>query len=134
MEDIVETKLALNLKIDKEELWWEQCAKVNWLRYGDQNSKFFHHYASSRHNFNCIKGLRDENNTLRTDEMAKLNIAVNFFEDLFGSRGVVEVDRIYDEVNGKISSSMNDFLLGAFKPEEIKSAIHDMGLTKTPRL
>ncbi|KAA3466242.1 putative Transposon TX1 [Gossypium australe] len=38
---IVEVQLGLNLEADKEELFWEQRARVNWLKNGDRNTSFF---------------------------------------------------------------------------------------------
>lgn len=41
LEEIIKTKLALNMEMDREELYWEQHARSNWLLYGDQNTKYF---------------------------------------------------------------------------------------------
>lgn len=45
---MMDVKLSLNLKMDKEETFWEQRARVNWLKNGDQNTAFFHKFASQR--------------------------------------------------------------------------------------
>lgn len=42
-------KLALNLEYDKEELYWAQRARVNWLQHGNRNSAFFHRAISHSH-------------------------------------------------------------------------------------
>ncbi|KAE8700806.1 hypothetical protein F3Y22_tig00110556pilonHSYRG00784 [Hibiscus syriacus] len=42
LAEIVDIKLALNLENGKTELYWEQRARVNWLKHGDKNSAFFH--------------------------------------------------------------------------------------------
>lgn len=41
MVDIIDTKLQLNWEVKKEEAYWEQRARVNWLRLGDENTIFF---------------------------------------------------------------------------------------------
>ncbi|KAL4386596.1 hypothetical protein GQ457_09G025710 [Hibiscus cannabinus] len=46
LEDILGLKMELNLEADKEEIFWEQRARVNWLRNGDRNTPFFHNHAS----------------------------------------------------------------------------------------
>lgn len=127
LEEIIETKLALNLEIDNEEMRWEQCAKANWIRYGDQNTKIFHHYASRRCIFNSIKGLRDENDIVREDKEEKLRIAVCYFQRIFKSMGCVNANKIYDRVEMRITQKMNEFLLGEFKVEGVKHAIQKMG-------
>ena len=32
----------------KEEMFWHQSSRVNWLKYGDQNTRFFHLSAIQR--------------------------------------------------------------------------------------
>lgn len=46
MASIIEVKLALNLKADKEELYWAQRARSNWLSIGDHNTSYFHRLAT----------------------------------------------------------------------------------------
>ncbi|KAK8549477.1 hypothetical protein V6N13_027229 [Hibiscus sabdariffa] len=48
------------MEADKEELFWEQRARVNWLQQGDKNTPFFHSYASFRRRKNEVKGLLDD--------------------------------------------------------------------------
>ncbi|KAG8479241.1 hypothetical protein CXB51_029714 [Gossypium anomalum] len=53
-----EVKLHLNMEIDKEERYWEQRARANWLKMGDKNTAFFHRYVSQRRRINRIRGLQ----------------------------------------------------------------------------
>lgn len=46
LEELIYTKIQLNLEMDKEELYWKQRARANWLKVGDKNANFFHNYAS----------------------------------------------------------------------------------------
>lgn len=32
--------LALNMEVDKEEAYWEQCAKINWLKKNPETLVF----------------------------------------------------------------------------------------------
>ncbi|KAL5750383.1 hypothetical protein ACOSP7_024986 [Xanthoceras sorbifolium] len=45
----------------REELYWKQRARVDWLMAGDRNSKFFHAKAMARRQRNSINSLIDEN-------------------------------------------------------------------------
>ncbi|KAL0928744.1 hypothetical protein M5K25_000663 [Dendrobium thyrsiflorum] len=49
----------LNSTLGRLHTWWNQRAKINWLKEGDTNSKFFHNFASARHNSNGISGVLD---------------------------------------------------------------------------
>lgn len=61
LAEIVEVQLGLNLEADKDELFWEQRVRVNWLQNGDKNTSFFHKFVVSRHNSNRILGFEDKN-------------------------------------------------------------------------
>ena len=38
----------LNMALSTEEKYWKQRARVDWLKYGDRNSRFFHAKATTR--------------------------------------------------------------------------------------
>ncbi|MFQ6638747.1 hypothetical protein Gotur_016097, partial [Gossypium turneri] len=42
LAEITKVQVELNLEVDKEELFWEQRARVNWLKNGDRNTSYFH--------------------------------------------------------------------------------------------
>ena len=41
----------------KEEVYWRQKARIQWIKEEDCNSKFFHRVANGRQNRNFIKSL-----------------------------------------------------------------------------
>ena len=41
----------------KEEVFWRQKSKINWIKEGDCNSKFFHKVANGKRNKKFIKSL-----------------------------------------------------------------------------
>ncbi|KAA3471337.1 reverse transcriptase [Gossypium australe] len=86
-----EINLDLNLEADKEEIFWEQRVKTNWLRMRDKNTVFFHKCASYRKKKNMVKGLEDETGNLITDNEEMSKMAAAFFKDLFSSKELVIV-------------------------------------------
>jgi hypothetical protein len=45
---------------EQEETHWMQRSRANWLRHGDRNTSFFHHYATERTKKNFIKKLKND--------------------------------------------------------------------------
>ncbi|KAK8664006.1 hypothetical protein V6N13_083810 [Hibiscus sabdariffa] len=73
------------MEADKEELYWEQRARANWLKFGDRNTPFFHNHASSRKRMNSISGLYDSEGVWKSDNADLLVMASNYFQELFQS-------------------------------------------------
>lgn len=64
LEDLINTKIGLNLEIDKAELFWEQRTSVNWLRVGDKNTAFYHKFTSQRKRINRIRELQRDDGSM----------------------------------------------------------------------
>ncbi|KAH1031356.1 hypothetical protein J1N35_043530 [Gossypium stocksii] len=94
LAELVKVKLHLNMEINKEERYWEQRARANWLKMGDKKTSFFHKYASQRRCINRIRGLQKNDDSLAMDCMEIGNIPRDFFLDLFASRGIGNLDHI----------------------------------------
>jgi predicted translin family RNA/ssDNA-binding protein len=45
---------------EEEDLYWRQRAKVDWMRSGDRNTKFFHVCANQKKKHNFIGNITDE--------------------------------------------------------------------------
>ncbi|KAI0499491.1 hypothetical protein KFK09_017695 [Dendrobium nobile] len=59
----------LNSTIGRICTWWRQRAKIQWIKDGDSNSKFFHAYASARKNSNWIKQIKNDDGGNLEDQM-----------------------------------------------------------------
>ena len=55
-----ELSVEYNTILEQEEIMWHQRAKVEWLKYGDGNTKFFHLPTIIRRRKNTIQSLKDE--------------------------------------------------------------------------
>ncbi|MBA0729024.1 hypothetical protein Golax_022433, partial [Gossypium laxum] len=60
LAEMIDTKIQLNFEIKKEERYWEQKAKLNWLKLGDRNTYFFHSQATQRRKKNLINKLQND--------------------------------------------------------------------------
>ncbi|KAA3468559.1 reverse transcriptase [Gossypium australe] len=132
LSKIIETKIHLNMEIEKDEAYWEQRARVNWLRYGDRNTSFFHNCATTRRRANSIFKLTLDNGKEINEESAIQEEAKLYFENLFTSHGITNPSEILEGIERSISVEVNDRLQAPFTEEEVILALKGMGPTKAP--
>ncbi|XP_073362462.1 uncharacterized protein [Aegilops tauschii subsp. strangulata] len=100
----------MNELLYKEEMMWLQRSRVEWLKHGDRNTKFFHRKAVWRARKNKIKGLIDTEGNYQTDHHV---MSVPLFEEM-------------------ITAEMNTKLCGQFSEKEISDALFQIGPLKAP--
>jgi hypothetical protein len=83
-----------------------------WLAEGDRNTLFFHLRASRRRRRNRITKLKKADGEFTEDEPEMRELAMSFYGNLFRSEGVHNMDVVLNSVLVKVSSEMNDKLLG----------------------
>lgn len=83
--DSINVRLELNREAEKEEIYWEQRARVNWLKHGDRNTTFFHKSATMRKRRNFVKGLENDLGKWVDDEKGIMDITTNYFKNFFPS-------------------------------------------------
>lgn len=79
MAELIDTKVALNLEIEKDERYWEQKACINWLKLGDRNTAFFHKQATQRRWRNLIQKLQFDDSRETDILEEKEEIAQSYF-------------------------------------------------------
>ncbi|XP_052477251.1 uncharacterized protein LOC128032614 [Gossypium raimondii] len=134
LAEIMEVQLGLNWEAEKEELFWEQRAWVNWLKNRDRNTSFFHKVVVQRH-FHCrISELEDGagKNTNSTEEF--LQVASDYFGKLFSASESGSDEHLFSLVEEKVTSSMNERLLRQFTEEDIAYAVKSLAPLKAPGL
>ncbi|CAI9769985.1 unnamed protein product [Fraxinus pennsylvanica] len=110
----------LELLLNKEELYWKQRSRMDWLHHGDRNSKFFHSKASARKVNNTMLGLFDVNGTWRTDCEGIGDVVANYFHTLFQSSqpSPEDIETVTQAVNPVVSDHMNRVLRDPFTDKE----------------
>ncbi|KAA3476465.1 putative Transposon TX1 [Gossypium australe] len=114
MAKIIDAKIHLNMKIDKDDMYWEQRARQNWLKLGDKNTAFFHSCALVRRQANTISKLVTEEGKEIEEESEILVAASSFFQNLFKSKGVTDRCKVLDGIERTIKQEDNEFLLDPF--------------------
>ncbi|KAK8271617.1 hypothetical protein V6Z12_D11G273400 [Gossypium hirsutum] len=128
----MEVQLGLNLEAGKEELFWEQRARVNWLKNGDRNTNYFHKIVVQCHFRGRISELEDENGGRTTSTEEFIKIALEFFGKLFSASDMGSDEHLFALVDKRVTASMNDNLLKQFTDEDIAYAIKSMAPLKAP--
>ncbi|KAL4284008.1 hypothetical protein GQ457_16G028620 [Hibiscus cannabinus] len=108
LAESIDVKLGLNIEADKEELSWEQRARVNWLSHGDKNTTFFHNFAAARKKNNLIKEIGNGQGSIvsTTEEIAC--VAVDFFKDLFSASVTSDAETVLRNVRHCVTPIMNE--------------------------
>ena len=106
-----------------EECMWNQRAKSDWLKYGDQNTKYFHCRSLERNERNFIAGLKNEVGDWIENEGKVGDMIVNYFSSLFTSSNPLSLDPVLSGVEPRVSLTMNEDLDGPFKASEVRVAI-----------
>ncbi|KAL4363826.1 hypothetical protein GQ457_04G030920 [Hibiscus cannabinus] len=134
LAELLDVKLELNLEADKEELFWEQRARVNWLQHGDRNTSFFHKWASFKKKKRIIRGLNDADGQWVTGDSDLNTLADSFFKDLFTSVVPNDGSNVLNLVQPTISTEINNSLLANFSQDEVYTALQSMAPMKASGL
>jgi hypothetical protein len=111
---------------------WRQRAKVDWLRFGYRNTKFFHASTTQRRKKYQIIKIQDERGTTwETPEAIKVAF-VDYFTNLFMAGGGGNIKPCLQNISTKVTDGMNSDLLKAFTSEEVTQARQQMGPLKAP--
>ena len=131
-------ELAARKKL-QEDLWTatqahesllRQKARTKWIKEGDCNSRYFHKLMNYNCRNNAVKGVLIEGSRVEEPTRVKEEVC-NFFQIRFS-----EPDYGRPKINGTrfrgIGQQQNEWLVGRFQEDEIKSAVWDCGSEKSP--
>jgi hypothetical protein len=110
----------------KEEQWWAQRAKINWLIHGDRNSKFFHFKASQRHRKNTINFIKNSQGITMTHNKDIQEAFLQYFNNILTSSHPTNIQETINVVANKITTQMKDYLSQEFTAAEVSYATHQI--------
>ncbi|CAN6584292.1 unnamed protein product [Malus baccata var. baccata] len=116
----------------KEEEYWRVKSRVQWLNYGDKNTKFFHAQTMKRRSSNKIKGLEDAHGVWHSDPDGISKLAVDYFADIFKSSNPIQLEEITGCVQARISQEDNLMLTAPVSNIEIQVAAFQIPPTRAP--
>lgn len=117
-----------------EERIWQQKARIDWLKLGDSNTKFFHAYARMRRNTNAIHRLiRGDGSVCLGQAQIKQEI-LHFYKQLMGSAAdeLKMVDKLIMERGPRLEFHQQQMLNAECTEQEIRDALFSMNSNKAP--
>ena len=131
VEEFTEAKNRYNALLHSHEVFWKQRAKSLWLKEGDMNSRFFHATASARKRKNSLARLRNSQGQWSSNQDEIDGMIVDFFSLLYETEGCSSED-VLACIESSISEDHNTMLLAPFSAREVKDALFEMHLDKSP--
>ncbi|KAM1398237.1 hypothetical protein ACFX2I_015708 [Malus domestica] len=122
----------LTMALRREEIFWRTKSRVQWLKEGDKNTRFFHAQTLKRHRQNMIRGLEAGDGTWCTDATQINSIAVDYFTSLFTMDRPLQFGEILQCVPTRVGEVDNAMLVAPVTDGEIEAAIYQMHPTKSP--
>ncbi|XP_060962319.1 uncharacterized protein LOC115696532 [Cannabis sativa] len=118
----------------KEEVFWKQRSRINWLKAGDKNTKYFHSKANSRRRNNLIRGIVLDSGEHIDSQQDISKHFLNFYSTLFTSQGsnVGAVDQLLQFIPNRLCVSAIQQLDESFNSDEVKDALLQMAGDKAP--
>uniref|UniRef100_A0A803QFW1 Reverse transcriptase zinc-binding domain-containing protein n=1 Tax=Cannabis sativa TaxID=3483 RepID=A0A803QFW1_CANSA len=131
---MVNADKILDELLEKEELYWHQRARVDWLQSGDSNTKIFHSIAKSINASNKIKKLHTIGGGVVHTEVEMVVEINHYFSGLFASNCIDDnaLQAVLATIDTTITPEINQFLLQPFTASEMDSALNYMAPDKSP--
>ena len=98
---------------------WKQRLRIEWLKYGDKNSKFFHATASQRRQKNRIGGLVDELGVWHDDQESTERLILDYFKSIYSSSQPTSIEESLGAMEERVTPVMNDELQREFMAVEV---------------
>ncbi|CAA7049076.1 unnamed protein product [Microthlaspi erraticum] len=123
-----------NLKIAyrKEEDYWRQRSRTQWLALGDKNSGYFHAVTRGRRAVNKLAVIEDSNGIAVFEEEKIVQVISAYFQDIFITRSSNCVETVNKALEPCITDAMNAALTAQPSPSEIKEALFSISPDKAP--
>ncbi|XP_073367662.1 uncharacterized protein [Aegilops tauschii subsp. strangulata] len=116
----------------REEILSRQRSRVDWLTYGDSNTKYFQQRASMRRRKNRIKTLARPDGQLIEDVAELEGMTTEFYKGLYTSEGCNNMQEVLDSVPVKVTNEMRAQLDAVYTEKEVKTALYQMFPMKAP--
>ena len=113
LKEVWECELKREELLAKEEELWRLKSRAIWIKEGDNNTKFFHRYATHRKNVNMISAIKDINGESVHSFKEKAEARERYFKQIFTEPEgchIKEILKFLSMFLKLISEEMNNFM------------------------
>lgn len=121
--------------LKQEESFWRLKSRATWLQEGNKNTKFFHKFASARHDKNSIWKVKNENGDSFVSQKDITREAVNYFRKQYNRRSDAAFQDILwgiDQVPQMFNEDANEMLFKPVTEEELFGVLKTFKKEKSP--
>ena len=133
LEDLKKLEATKDGLLLQEEKKWRLKSRALSLAEGDQNTKFFHRYASQRKSINTIHEVKNTRGILAKTYEEKSKVVVEHFQELFKEPAgclIGEMLEVLDLFPRAITEEMDDGITKDILEEEITQVLHSFSERK----
>jgi len=115
-----------------EEAFWRNKSRIQWLTYGDRNTRFFHASTKNRRAKNKILSIQ---NNLGEEVFGNKEIskeALRYFSEIFTSSLQGNIQDSLGNINRVVSDECNAYLSRDVTAEEVRISVFSIGATRAP--
>jgi hypothetical protein len=124
----VEYEEALN----RQEVFWQEKARLNWHLEGDRNTKYFHRLAKIKSTTKSITSMQI-GETVVTDQSTISEHIVDFYKKLFSTNSILQESLLVEEViPSLVTNEINALLTMLPSHSKIKSAMFALNADSAP--
>lgn len=119
-------------KVKLKEIFYAQKSRVQWLKCGNLNTRFFHLSTIIRRHRNRISCLKNDSGSWVDNEEGIELLINDYFKNLYPSKFPSIPDDLCGLLPKVISDNDNNFLTRPVTEEQIVNTVLQMGLLKSP--
>ena len=112
--------------MSKEETMWKQGSRVEWLKEGDRNTRYFHCRANQRNKRSHVLGFEDEVGEWIEEEGRMEEMVEEYLANIFTTSNPSGFDEVLEGMLPTVTKDINLDLNRPFMVEEVQSALHQM--------
>jgi hypothetical protein len=135
MQEEEQLQVQLEQRRRQEEILWRQKSRVQWLKEGEKNTKFFHRTMIHRRHINRITHLEDEQGQLIRDHERIEEELHRYYQTLLTENNedrAAAISRVTSHIPKLITPEQNAALNRPISKEEVDKAVKDMPPGKAP--